>query len=70
MMMTRSIWRDGRFSWGVIAIVVFLTVSLIAFDVAWRLIRLQFDTFLIYCILVDVAVIFVVGLLLRARRRA
>ena len=70
MTMTRSIWRDGRFSWGVIAIVVFLTASLIAFDVAWRMIRLQFETFLIYCLLVDTAVIFVAALLLRARRRA
>jgi hypothetical protein len=70
MTMTRSIWRDGRFSWGVIAIVVFLTASLIAFDVAWRVIRLQFETFLIYCLLVDTAVIFVAALLLRVRRRA
>lgn len=72
--MTRAIWKDGRFSWGVIGVVVFLTVSLIAFDVAWRVIQLQFDTLLIYCVLVDlaaaVAAILVTCLVLRARRRA
>jgi hypothetical protein len=72
--MPRSIWKHGRFSWGVIGMVVFLTVSLIAFDVAWRVVKLQFDTFLIYCVTVDlaagVAVILIVRLSLRARRRA
>jgi hypothetical protein len=72
--MTRAIWKDGRFSWGVIGILIFVTVSLIAFDVAWRVVRLQFDTLLIYCVVVDVAaavaVILLVRLFLRLRRRA
>jgi hypothetical protein len=74
MIMTRSIWKNSRFSWGVIGVVVFLTVSLIAIDVAWRIVRLQFDSFLIYSVLIDVVaavfVILVVRFFLRVSRRA
>jgi hypothetical protein len=53
MTMRRVLWRDGRLSWGVVGVIVFLTASLIAIDLAWRLIRLQFDTFLLYAGLID-----------------
>lgn len=66
-----AIWKDGRFSWGVIGVVVFLAVSIVAFDAAWRLIKLQFDTLLIYAFLVDVAaavaLILVIRLFLRPK---
>lgn len=72
MIVARSIWKDGRFSWSAIGAVVFLTVSLLGFDVAWRAISLQFDTLLIYSILVDAAaalvLIVIVRLLTRTRR--
>jgi hypothetical protein len=73
MIMGRAIWKDGRFSWSAIGVVVFLTVSLLGFDVAWRAISLQFDTLLIYSILVDaaaaLALILVVRVLTRSRRQ-
>lgn len=69
MMMVRAIWKDGRFSWGAIGAVVFLTVSLLGFDVAWRAISLQFDTLLIYSILVDAAAALVLILVVRVLTR-
>lgn len=70
--MTRLIWRDGRFSWGPIGVLVFVTVSLLAFDIAWRVIEVQFDRLLIDALLVDVAaaagLIILVRILLPARK--
>lgn len=70
--MPRWLWTDGRLSWGVIAVVVFLTLSILAFDIAWRVVRLQFDTLAIWAVVIDAAaavgVVLVARLLIRARR--
>jgi hypothetical protein len=72
--MPRWLWKEGRLAWGVVGVVVFLTLSILAFDIAWRVVRLQFDTLAIWAIVIDaaaaVAVIVVARLLIRARRRA
>jgi hypothetical protein len=71
--MPRWLWRDGRLSWGVVGAAVFLTVSLIAFDLAWRLVKLPFDKLLIAALPIDLAaalvVLGVVRLVARAGRR-
>ena len=71
--MPRWLWTDGRLSWGVVAVVAFVTLSILAFDVAWRVFRLQFDTLAIYAIVIDAAaaagVVLVARLLIRARRQ-
>lgn len=67
--MTRVIWKDGRFSWGFMAAVVFVTVSLLVFDLAWRAIKLPFDTFLIYCVVIDLAAAAVLFLAFRLSAR-
>jgi hypothetical protein len=53
--MRRFIWIDGRFSWWLIGAIVFFSVSLIAFDLVWRMVKTQFGTLLIYGVMVDVA---------------
>ena len=72
--MRRWLWTDGRLSWSVIAVVVFVTLSILAFDVAWRVFRLQFGTLAIYALAIDAAaavgVVLVARLLIRARRQA
>lgn len=72
--MLRWLWKDGRFAWGAIAAAVFLTVSILAFDVAWRVVRLRFDALLICGVLIDAAaaavLVLVARQLIRARRQA
>jgi hypothetical protein len=63
--MTRALWTEGRLSWGVVAVVVFMTVSVLAFDLAWRFVTIQFDTLLIYAIVVDAAVAVALALVIR-----
>jgi hypothetical protein len=36
------LWRDGRFAWPFVALVVCATVWLVAFDLAWRLLTMPF----------------------------
>lgn len=71
--MMRLIWTDGRFSWGLIGTIIFITLSIIIFDFAWRLISAQFYTLLIYGAAIDLAtavvVVFGARLLLRGKRR-
>lgn len=70
--MTGLLWKDGRLSWGVIGVVVFLTVSVIAFDLAWRAVKIPFEKLLIYAVIIDVAaavVVVVVSRLIPRERR-
>lgn len=72
--MPRWLWKDGRFGWGAIAAVVFLTLSILAFDIAWRTLRLPFGRLVIGAALIDAAVaiaaVLVARRLVRARRQA
>lgn len=68
--MLRLIWVEGRLSWIVVGVVVFLSVSLIALDLAWRLLKIQFDTLLIYAFAIDVMAAIVVILIALAVRRS
>ena len=63
--MPRWLWRDGRLSWGVVGAAVFVTVSLIAFDLCWRLVKLPFVTLLIAAVPIDLAAALVVLALVR-----
>jgi hypothetical protein len=56
--MMRLVWINGRFSWAVIGIIVFLSVSLIGFDLAWRLVQVPLRMLLVYAVLVDLALAF------------
>jgi hypothetical protein len=67
--MPRWLWHDGRLSWGVVGAALFLTVSLIAFDLAWRLVKLPFDTLLIAAVPIGLAAALVFLALVRVVRR-
>lgn len=54
--MKRHFWVEGRLSWPFVASVVFATVSLMGLDLVWRIVTIQFDTLLIYAIIVDALV--------------
>lgn len=40
--MIRHLWTRGRFGWSFIALVMFHTFLLIAFDYVWRLVQMPF----------------------------
>ncbi len=65
-----SLWHDGQLSWGFVGSVVFATVLLIAHDLAWRLITVQFETLLICGIAAGLAaaVLLIVAVRLLSRR--
>ena len=44
----KSLWVDGRFSWAFVAALAYLTLWLLAVDIAWRLIVLSVAVLLIY----------------------
>ncbi len=53
--MIRWVWVDGRFTWPVIVTVVFLSISLVGFDLVWRLVKIQLRGLLLYAMLADAA---------------
>jgi hypothetical protein len=65
----RFIWVDGRFSWGLVGAVVFLSASVIASDIVWRVLRIQVDTLLIYAAATDIVAAAVLILAVRFVRR-
>jgi len=67
----RWFWIDGRFSWAFVSAVLFVTLSLLCADFAWRILIVPFESFLLLTIVVDgvLAVILVAAYRLwRARR--
>ena len=66
MTMPRFIWVDGRFSWWLVGAVIFLTLSALGFDMAWRLVKIQFDTLVLYGAAIEFAA--AIALILIARR--
>ncbi|MGH7077930.1 MAG: hypothetical protein ACREFU_07495, partial [Acetobacteraceae bacterium] len=58
--MLRLIWVEGILSWTVVGVVLFCSLSLIALDLAWRVLKIQFDTLLIYAFASDVTAAIVV----------
>ena len=68
--MKHLIWQDGRFAWPFFTAVVFLTVSMLLADYAWRVTVAPIGTFLIYFALLEIAgaaIIFGLYSLLRSR---
>ena len=53
--MMRFFWVDGRFCWPFVFVVVFIAISALAADFAWRVLVIPFDTLLIYVLLIDAA---------------
>ncbi|MGH7039489.1 MAG: hypothetical protein ACREE1_15265, partial [Stellaceae bacterium] len=51
-------------------VVLFCSLSLIALDLAWRVLKIQFDTLLIYAFASDVTAAIVVILIALATRRS
>jgi len=69
--MMRLVWRDGRFSWPFVVVVVYLTLSLLIVDFVWRRFVMPFETLLIYTVVGDSAVaILLIVACLRFRRTA
>jgi len=67
--MKRLFWIDGRFSWWFIAVVAYVTVSLLALDYAWRVVSMSTDTLIVYAILIDGALaILLIGIFTAFRR--
>lgn len=65
------IWAHGRFGWPLIALALYTTVLVLAFDYAWRLIKAPFWQFIAAAAIawaVGVAVIVVCGRRYRASR--
>jgi hypothetical protein len=50
---SRLIWRDGRFTWWFVGFVVLFAALWLATDIAWRVIVLPFETFLISAVALD-----------------
>ena len=46
--MLKLLWVDGRFGWPFVIAVAFVTLSVIGFDFAWRLVVIPFDRLVIY----------------------
>jgi hypothetical protein len=67
--MLRLLWIDGRFAWPLVAIVAYLTLTLIFMDYAWRVLVIQFDTLLLYGLALAGSV-FVLGVSITLRYRA
>jgi hypothetical protein len=63
---TEPLWVDGRLSWQLVAMVVAVTLLLVAADVAWRRFRLSSRT--LAMILVPAAVLWLAGAWLLAAR--
>jgi hypothetical protein len=53
--MIRWVWVGGRFSWTLIGAVVFLSVSVLGFDLAWRLVKIELRLLLLYAVVADAA---------------
>jgi hypothetical protein len=69
--MTRLFWVDGRLAWPLVAIIAFLTVSLLILDYVWRVVTLQFETLLIYAAIGNiVGLIVLLAVCWRLRRAA
>ena len=69
--MIRLFWVDGRFSWAFVVIVAYLSAALIVIDYLWRVVVVEFDTFLLYALSVTVSLFaLIVVLMLQYRKRA
>jgi hypothetical protein len=47
------VWVEGRLAWPLVAAVVFVAVSLIGVDMAWRFWVLPIERLLLYAVLAD-----------------
>jgi hypothetical protein len=43
-------WTDGRLSWPVIAIMAYLTTSVVIADYLWRMVVIPFNSLLVYAL--------------------
>ena len=50
--MKRWFWRNGRLPWPLVFIVVYLSLSVLAVDYAWRVVKMPIETFMSYAIIV------------------
>jgi hypothetical protein len=65
----RLLWTEGRFAWWWVGVVVFVSASLLVFDLVWRLVRMQIDTLAIYLISAEAATLVLIIFLIQALRR-
>jgi hypothetical protein len=66
----RWIWSDGQFSWTFVALLVFLTVTLVVFDLAWRMFVIRFGALALYATIFVAAGIIILTLASIVGRRA
>ena len=54
--MMRLFWVDGRFAWPLVIAVAYVTLSVVGFDFAWRLVVLPVSRLVIYAAVLDLVV--------------
>lgn len=64
------IWSGGRFSWPFMALLVFLTIALVIFDVIWRMFVIPFEALALYAALFVGTGITVLALAMLLSKRA
>jgi hypothetical protein len=68
--MKARVWVEGRLSWPLVAIIVFFAVSILAVDLAWRVLVMPFDRLLVSAGLIDALVaVLGIGLYFAVRRK-
>lgn len=65
------LWTKGRFSWPFVAVVAYLSVSLVVGDYLWRVLVVPFDTLILILALADaaIALLLYIAYRLAVRRR-
>jgi hypothetical protein len=53
--MKRLIWKEDRFSWWFVGVFTFVTASILVADFVWRFVTMPIKWFVVYAILVDLA---------------
>jgi len=69
--MKQMLWVNGRLAWPVVATMVFISVSLLSLDFAWRIVIVPIETLLLTggLITTAVAIALLAAYLLRSRHR-
>ena len=68
--MIRLFWVDGRFSWTVVVIIAYLSTALLVVDYVWRVVVVEFDTFLLYALTTALSLFVLIIVLMQYRKKA
>jgi len=67
--MKKYVWIDGRFSWYLVFILVYIDASILVTDYLWRIVTTPIETLLTFVLLGNVAVVLVIIVTLLFVRR-